>query len=133
MYQTRLSTVHEKAENLFKIRSNNYYRHPNNRYICKFEDSINTIYTLQYLLNNSFIQNIILTILDNDSKNIKSKLNTQYIRRFKYIYMKTQNYYNTISTGTNLHIKELAIINLYVMSKIQAQTGIYWLVKYLYL
>nr|YP_009498052.1 orf160 [Gracilaria changii]ART65315.1 orf160 [Gracilaria changii] len=58
---------------------------------------------------------------------------TKYLNRFKYIYYKTQNYYNITSNIYlyDQYIKEIAIFNLYILNILSYKDGIYLLIKYL--
>ena len=121
-----------KKEQIFRLRSGNYTRHPSNNSLCEFEDSIKTIHIIQDVLSNSFTQNMAFTVLNNHYKNPTSIVNQQYIKRFKYIYNKTQNYYSIYSYSINVNLSEIAIINLYIIAQLKTKHGIYLILKYLY-
>nr|YP_009510943.1 hypothetical protein [Gracilaria gracilis]AXI96616.1 hypothetical protein [Gracilaria gracilis] len=119
--------------NLFLIRCGNLLRHPKCYSLYNFKETIKIIYYLNKSINNSKMQKKINKILKaiyhgNQLKNIKP-----YLSRFKYIYYKTQNYYNITSKVYlyDQYIVEIAIFNLYIMHILGTEDGIYFLIKYL--
>ena len=59
----------------------------------------------------------------------------QYIRKFNYLYLAKHKYYNNykcIDYQYQAKINKIAIINLYLITKLKSRQGIYFLVKYLY-
>lgn len=114
-----------------KIRFGNYNRHPKYNKQCEFEDSIKAIYSINNSMTNLYIQNTIEIILNNYSNNLLCNLTQQYIKRYIYIYIKTQNHYNNLSNCINTKIKDIAISNLYILNKINTNDGIYKLIRYL--
>nr|YP_009510739.1 hypothetical protein [Gracilaria ferox]AXI96412.1 hypothetical protein [Gracilaria ferox]UAD85896.1 hypothetical protein [Gracilaria ferox] len=118
---------------LFLIRCGNLLRHSQCYTLYNFQDTIQAIYYLYKSVNNFRIQKKINNMLkelynDNHLKSIK-----QYLQRFKYIYYKTHNYYNTNSQFYfyDTDITEIAIFNLYLMHILSHENGIYFLIKYL--
>lgn len=120
-------------EELFYIRSGNLIRHPHINKICTFETSILLIYEILKLVNNYTIKNNIINIFTDIYNQNKSHIIKQYLKRFRYIYYKTQNYYNNRSEiyCNDQYIDETAIVNLYLIYNIISKDGIYFLIKYL--
>nr|YP_010197684.1 hypothetical protein LK244_pgp009 [Gracilaria flabelliformis subsp. simplex]UAD86100.1 hypothetical protein [Gracilaria flabelliformis subsp. simplex] len=119
--------------NLFLIRCGNLLRHPQSYTLYNFKETIKAIYYLYRSVNNFRMQKKINKIFkaiyhDNQLKSIK-----QYLQRFKYIYYKTQNYYNINSKFYfyDKDITEIAIFNLYMIHILSHEKGIYFLIKYL--
>lgn len=83
------------------------------------------------MISNLFVQNIAFNILNTYYQNPTSIINQQYIKRFEYIYNKTQNHYSIYSYYININLTEIAIINLYIISQIKTKQGIYLMLKYL--
>nr|WMP11934.1 hypothetical protein [Laurencia australis]WMP12146.1 hypothetical protein [Laurencia australis] len=64
-----------------------------------------------------------------ESKNLK-----QYIRKFNYLYFKRNEYYSDykyVNYQSKIEINKIAIINLYLITKLINKQGIYILAKYL--
>nr|UAD88940.1 hypothetical protein [Gracilariopsis chorda] len=124
---------HISLEELFNIRCGNFMRHPYINKLYTFETSIILIYRIYKLVNNHIIKKNIHNVLINIYNQNKSQIIKQYLKRFRYIYYKTQNYYNTRSKiyCNDQYINEMAILNLYLMQKIIYQDGMYFFIKYL--
>nr|YP_010199287.1 hypothetical protein LK225_pgp009 [Crassiphycus usneoides]UAD88736.1 hypothetical protein [Crassiphycus usneoides] len=132
-YKTNSIQVNTRLNNLFLIRCGNLFRHPSTDALYSFTENIKAIYYINRSINNSRIQKTINKILievynDNQLENI-----TKYLNRFKYIYYKTQNYYNIRSKICfhDQYMQEIAIFNLYIISILRYKDGIYFLIKYL--
>nr|YP_010199491.1 hypothetical protein LK036_pgp016 [Gracilariopsis tenuifrons]UAD89349.1 hypothetical protein [Gracilariopsis tenuifrons] len=108
-------------------------RHPYINKLYNFETSIILIYRIYKLVNHHTIRKNIHHIFIDIYNQNKSTIIRQYLKRFKYIYYKTQNYYNTRSKlyCNDQYINEIAILNLYIIQKIIYQDGIYFFIKYL--
>ena len=130
-YQKNCLTISNKLRNIFKIRCGNYNRHPKYNTLCFFDENIKTISYIHCLIKDPYIQNITEIILNNYTNSFSCTLTEQYIKRFTYLYKKTQNYYNNLSGYTNINVSEKAIINLYIINIINKKTGIYNLIKYI--
>nr|YP_009511555.1 hypothetical protein [Gracilariopsis mclachlanii]AXI97432.1 hypothetical protein [Gracilariopsis mclachlanii] len=120
-------------EELFHIRSGNFIRHPHINKIYTFETSIVLIYKIHKLVNNHTIKNNIHNIFTDIYNQNKSHIIKQYLKRFRYIYYKTQNYYNNRSEMycNDQYIDETAIVNLYIIHNIIYRDGVYFFIKYL--
>nr|YP_009293739.1 hypothetical protein Rhodyp_143 [Rhodymenia pseudopalmata]AOM64421.1 hypothetical protein Rhodyp_143 [Rhodymenia pseudopalmata] len=116
---------------MFKIRCNNLNIHPKYNQKCEFRHATNSMSRIYEAITNQSIQNTAQIILTSYIKNKPCKLTSQYIRRFGYIYKKTQSFYIDLSYNTYSSIKEKAIINLYIFNKISQEEGFYGLIKYL--
>nr|YP_010195841.1 hypothetical protein LK100_pgp009 [Crassiphycus birdiae]UAD83238.1 hypothetical protein [Crassiphycus birdiae] len=132
-YKTNSIQVNTRLNNLFLIRCGNLFRHPSTDTVYNFTENIKAIYYINRSINNSRIQKTINKILievynDNQLENIR-----KYLNRFKYIYYKTQNYYNIRSKICfhDQYMQEIAIFNLYIISILRYKDGIYFLIKYL--
>nr|YP_009509375.1 hypothetical protein [Gracilaria vermiculophylla]AXI97025.1 hypothetical protein [Gracilaria vermiculophylla]WDZ68006.1 hypothetical protein [Gracilaria vermiculophylla] len=117
------------------MRCGNSTRKPTANTLYNFKESIKIIYDLYNSSHNSKIQqniNNILKMIYVDHE-LKSEHIKQYLRRFKYIYYKTQNYYNISSKFHiyNQYIEEIAIYQLYILYRLSHKDGIYFLIKYL--
>nr|YP_009346762.1 hypothetical protein [Gracilaria firma]APR74297.1 hypothetical protein [Gracilaria firma] len=132
-YSQNSIQFHTSLKTLFLIRCSNLFRHPNTHSLYNFIKNIRAIYYISKSINNSRIQrstnNMLIAMYDNNQlENI-----TKYLNRFKYIYYKTQNYYNITSNIYlyDQYIKEIAIFNLYILNILSYKDGIYLLIKYL--
>ena len=95
-----------------------------NRYTTRFH-LIHEIYQLILQLK---VQEITTSILHGYKSN--SIITLQYLRKYKYLYQKTQHYYK-ITSNNNINIEQLALMNLYIINQIY-HLGFYFLFKYLY-
>nr|YP_009391744.1 hypothetical protein [Laurenciella marilzae]ARW59888.1 hypothetical protein [Laurenciella marilzae] len=58
----------------------------------------------------------------------------QYIRKFNYLYLKNDKYYNKykyLDHISKIEVNKIAITNLYLITKLIGKQGIYTLIKYL--
>ena len=95
-----------------------------NPYTTRFH-LIHEIYQLILQLK---IQEITISILHGYKSN--SIITIQYLRKYKYLYQKTQHYYK-ITSNNNINIEQSALMNLYIINQIY-HLGFYFLFKYLY-
>lgn len=116
---------------IFLIRSGNYIRNAKNHSLFDFYQTIKIIYKIYIYLKQVYLQEIIIKILNNYSHSLYNSIEFQYYNRFKYIYKKTQNYYNHFSYYKQIKLEHLALINLYIIHKINNKYGFYFLIKYL--
>lgn len=96
-----------------------------------FQEIIILIYNIQDLFSKSSIRNIIYEILVNSYQDNASTISRQYLKKFHYIYNKTYSYYYLHSHQNNKNLKQIALINLYMIYKINDKEGIYFFIKYL--
>nr|YP_009393616.1 hypothetical protein [Bostrychia simpliciuscula]ARW62178.1 hypothetical protein [Bostrychia simpliciuscula] len=120
--------------NLIKINQNirNYY----NNSSCNFIQCIYQIYIIYNFIQINVLNELILQILQKYKKCVKSLEVQQYLNKFTYIYFVKYEYYYTYKSLNCLYkinINELAILNLYIIKKLQSRQGILILIKYLYL
>lgn len=109
-----------------------YYKNKKNNTIPEqIRLIMKNIYFLYYKTKQRHIQELIQSILINYALDLKSLIAQQYCKRFKYIYIKTQNNYSSLSFLENMHIQKLAIMNLYIINILHKPQGLYNLVKYL--
>uniref|UniRef100_UPI003001E23D hypothetical protein n=1 Tax=Anunuuluaehu liula TaxID=3049639 RepID=UPI003001E23D len=129
-----LENTHKKyiLYNILLIRFGNYIRHADTNSSLEFKQYIKGIQICYSLITQSCLNNLASEILYNVCNQIQPQLTSQYIKRFKYIYNQTQDYYNTYSEYNDLNIYNIAIVNLYIISRINNKYGIYYLIKYLY-
>nr|YP_010196870.1 hypothetical protein LKZ11_pgp009 [Gracilaria cliftonii]UAD84674.1 hypothetical protein [Gracilaria cliftonii] len=132
-YKVNSIQIRTRLNDLFLIRCGNLFRHPNTHSLYNFTENIKAIYYIIKSINNSRIQRSINKILiamydDNQLENMN-----KYLNRFKYIYYKTQNYYNITSKiyFYDQYIKEIAILNLYIINILNYKDSAYLLIKYL--
>ena len=121
----------KKTQVQHNLQLNSYHNHPKHYSTCHLEENIKNIYLIHQLLNNTYIQYVIKTIINNYSKNIFCPLTEQYFRKFYFLYNKTNIYYNIISHYLNHTTEELAITNLYILYKITQNIKTEVLIKYL--
>nr|YP_009392373.1 hypothetical protein [Osmundaria fimbriata]ARW60935.1 hypothetical protein [Osmundaria fimbriata] len=120
---------------LKSLTTNKHFAHFNNSNYKNFQEIIKSIYTIYLISQQTIIYHVIKDII-NYYKYGNYKQAEQYLRRFKYIYFKRQEQYESYKSLNNMsyiNIYEVAIINLYIISQLQYKTGLYFLVKYLYL
>nr|UAD87909.1 hypothetical protein [Gracilaria textorii] len=132
-YKINSVEIATRLNNLFLIRCGNLLRHPQSYTLCNFQETIEAIYYLYRSVNNFRMQKKIHKILKAICYNNQLKSMKQYLQRFKYIYYKTHNYYNTNSKFYfyDKYIIEIAILNLYIIYILGHKNGIYFLIKYL--
>nr|YP_009511148.1 hypothetical protein [Hydropuntia rangiferina]AXI96821.1 hypothetical protein [Hydropuntia rangiferina]UAD87501.1 hypothetical protein [Hydropuntia rangiferina] len=122
-----------RLDNTFCIRCGNLTRHPKVYTLHNFNNSIQLMHYIYNLIHDYKIQKNINEIFSIIYKNKKSNKIKQYLNRFKYIYYKTQNYYNIISETyfDDKYITEIALLNLYIIYISSNKNGIYFLIKYI--
>lgn len=92
------------------------------------------LYTLHKKINNYLLSRRANLILKSYTNYRESKKLKQYIRKFNYLYFKRNKYYNDykyINYTSKIEINKIAIINLYLITKLVNKQGIYVLIKYL--
>nr|QCI07405.1 hypothetical protein [Leiomenia cribrosa] len=119
------------SQYIFLIRSGNCIRNVKNHTLFNFYHTIVISYQIYIYLKQIYLQEIIIKILNNHCNSINNSIEKQYFNRFKYIYERTQNSYNHYSYYQKVNIKQIAIINLYLIYKINNNYGFYFLIKYL--
>nr|QVY58395.1 hypothetical protein [Kappaphycus striatus] len=103
----------------------------NNRNITCINEYIYDLFNIYNLLYSQHLHSIILRILNDYCNNINSCKIFKYIYRFEYIYRKTQ-YNNAKKNYMNKrNIEKIAIENLYIISEIIDQYGVYKLFHYI--
>nr|YP_010199082.1 hypothetical protein LK147_pgp009 [Hydropuntia urvillei]UAD88531.1 hypothetical protein [Hydropuntia urvillei] len=127
------SKINYYLHNLFLIRCGNLIKHPKNYSLYNFKKSIQLIYYIHNSIYSYRMQSNIYEILETIHKTQKSNKIKQYLNRFKYVYYKTQNYYNIMSNTytEDKFIVKIAILNLYIIHISSYKEGIYFLIKYL--
>lgn len=94
-----------------------------------YETTFNFIYKMNQFIVQLHLQETAIKILQGYRNN--SIITLQYLRKYKYLYQKTQHYYKITSHNNNIHIEKLALMNLYIINQIY-HFGFYFLFKYLY-
>lgn len=147
-----------QADNLIRIENPNIYKHHysnqkiNNNiieliryaisirkyrritYSC-FTNFIIYIYQIHKRIDCYMIYQKANLILRHYIQNNKSSSFKQYIRKFNYLYFEQNHYYinyKHIDHQYKKNIKQIAIQNLYFITKLINKQGIYLLVRYLY-
>lgn len=121
-------------KDLFDIKHHHYIR---NVSINNFEEhtkTIQIILSIYRIIKKLYLEDMIIHILKNSCHQSSSLLVKQYIKRYKYIYQKTQSYYNIKShyIYNQSSIEYTAMANLYIINQIYNIKGLYSLIKYLY-
>lgn len=130
IYNQTINTT-KLYQDIFFIRSGNYIRNINNNLLFNLHQTITIIYRIYIYSKQMYLQEIVKRILNNYCNSINNTIELQYYNRFNYIYKKTQNYHNHYSYYKQAKIEQLAIINLYIINKINNNYGFYFLIKYL--
>lgn len=118
-------------EYIYNIKFKKYIKNLEKNSAYTFQEIIILIYNIQYLFSKPSIRNIIYEILVNSSQKNASIISIQYLNKFNYIYNKTSHYYYMHSHNSNKNLKEIALINLYMIYRINYKEGIYFFIKYL--
>nr|AOM64623.1 hypothetical protein Riqu_144 [Riquetophycus sp.] len=95
------------------------------------ENSILLIINIYNLIKTKYLQEIVNKILKDYSNRCKCKLTLQYLKRYIYIYSKTQKYYSKNDQNNNINIQNIAITNLYIIKKINQVQGLFFMIQYL--
>ena len=118
-------------QHIFFIRSGNYIRNTNGNLLFNLHQTITIIYQIYLYSKQIYLQEIVKKVLNNYCNSIDNTIEVQYYNRFQYIYRKTQNYYSHYSYYKHIKTEQLAILNLYIINKINNNYGFYFLIKYL--
>nr|YP_010951847.1 hypothetical protein RU988_pgp008 [Laurencia elata]WMP12786.1 hypothetical protein [Laurencia elata] len=111
-----------------------YLKKYNNIVYQYLATTILNLYILHKQINNYFLSKKAYLILKSYTSYKESKKLKQYIRKFNYLYFKRNKYYNDyryINYASKIEINKIAIINLYLITKLINKQGIYVLIKYL--
>nr|YP_009300447.1 hypothetical chloroplast RF65 [Campylaephora sungminbooi]AKU47366.1 hypothetical chloroplast RF65 [Campylaephora sungminbooi] len=113
--KTRLNQYYINNQNLFKKNKIDY------SYTC----AIILINILYKVINKNKSSELVQLILKQD------KLLNQYIKKFHHIYFNNQDYYTLYTKHEKPNIKQIAIINLYIIYIIIQSTNFLYLTYYL--
>ena len=130
MYNGTIDTT-KFDQHIFFIRSGNHIRNTNGNLLFNLHQTVTIIYQIYIYSKQIYLQEIVKKVLNNYCNSIHNTIEVQYYNRFQYIYRKTQNYYNHHSYYEQIKIEQLAILNLYIINKINNNYGFYFLIKYL--
>nr|WMP11668.1 hypothetical protein [Laurencia tasmanica] len=111
-----------------------YLKKYNNIIYQYLATTILNLYILHKQINNYLLSKKAYLILKSYTSYKESKKLKQYIRKFNYLYFKRNKYYNDyryINYASKIEINKIAIINLYLITKLINKQGIYVLIKYL--
>lgn len=111
-----------------------YLKKYNNIIYQYLATAILNLYILHKKINNYLLSKKAYLILQSYTSYNESKKLKQYIRKFNYLYFKRNKYYNDykyIDYESKIKINKIAIINLYLITKLINKQGIYILIKYL--
>nr|YP_009396903.1 hypothetical protein [Ophidocladus simpliciusculus]ARW66089.1 hypothetical protein [Ophidocladus simpliciusculus] len=100
----------------------------------KFIQLIVYINLIHLTINKSSLNKLATVILKHHIKNKELLDLKQYLKKFHYIYFMKKEYYHTyksIEYSYSLKIKEIAITNLYLITRLTEKNGIYFLIAYL--
>lgn len=122
------------SQDLLHIKEDNYIEYKNINSSTSHKKTIKIIQDIYKIIKKLYFKEIIINIIDNscNKNNSYYSIKEQYLRRYKYIYQKTQDYYKMKSQTNNLNIEYQAITNLYIVNQVYNIKGIYTLIKYLY-
>nr|YP_009395886.1 hypothetical protein [Herposiphonia versicolor]ARW64866.1 hypothetical protein [Herposiphonia versicolor] len=99
-----------------------------------FIDIIKNIYSINRIIKKHLIDEIAIDILKEYTKQKKINLINKYNQKFYYIYHRKKEYYKNYKIILNksyIDFNDIAIINLYIISKLTKKSGIYIFIKYL--
>nr|YP_009391950.1 hypothetical protein [Acrosorium ciliolatum]ARW60094.1 hypothetical protein [Acrosorium ciliolatum] len=108
-----------------------YIRYSNHKESCNFLDTIIYISLIYEIIHENLLNKISIEIINEYRKSKKSYIAIQYINKFNYIYNKTYEYYYNYNYY-ELDKTEIAMTTLYIISQIQKQNSIYFLIKFFY-
>nr|YP_010850921.1 hypothetical protein QQP85_pgp008 [Lophurella mutabilis]WGH13609.1 hypothetical protein [Lophurella mutabilis] len=95
---------------------------------------IKNIYTIKLIIDKYLLNEIANEILKNYAKSKKCKSISKYYKKFYKIYYEKKEYYKNyklLHSRYKVDINNIALINLYIISKSIEKDGIYLLIKYL--
>nr|YP_010850525.1 hypothetical protein QQP83_pgp008 [Lophurella caespitosa]WGH13213.1 hypothetical protein [Lophurella caespitosa] len=95
---------------------------------------IKKIYTIKLIIDKYLLNEIADEILKNYAKSKKCKSISKYYKKFYKIYCEKKEYYKNyklLHSKYKVDINNIALINLYIISKSIKKDGIYLLIKYL--
>nr|YP_009398787.1 hypothetical protein [Kuetzingia canaliculata]ARW67973.1 hypothetical protein [Kuetzingia canaliculata] len=106
-------------------------------YYSNFKEILDIIYITYLNSQQKTIKHLTKNMLSkySDSSDSCNELK-QYLRRFKFIYFKKQEYYKSTKSLDYLckvNINEIALLNLYIILQLKNKTGLHFLIKYLYI
>lgn len=119
-------------EDLFDIKEHNHINYKTLHYSKNHKKTITIIQDIYKIINKLHLKKATINVINNCYNNRNSTLKQQYIRRYKYIYQTTKDYYKIKSQANKLNIEYQAIKNLYIINQVYNIKGIYILMKYLY-
>lgn len=135
-YTEFLLTDNQPIISNFLMRLSNYIRHPSYFMRCSFTDAMHVTYLINQFIRKPHVQHRIYKILDDYANTDTtlfsfSKLTHQYIHRFKHIYSKTHDLYNSNHYEIKTNIEYTSILNLYILNQTYTKLGTYRLIQYL--
>lgn len=129
-------TLENNSENKISKLNTVYHSIKNQEYNKKqdFTLLIDEMFKIQKFVKNNSLYSISKSIITNKSSNHYTM--KQYLLKFNYIYFENKKYYlkyKTVFSEKNdkIAIRENAILNLYILSRLNSNQGIYELLKYL--
>nr|ARW63824.1 hypothetical protein [Chondria sp. (in: red algae)] len=99
-----------------------------------FIDIVNYIFILHKNVNTLLLDNITNDLIRDYLKHKHSNRVKKYLKKFHYIYFSQDKYYKTfksINYSYRINVDKIALINLYIITKLKSKRGIYILIKYL--
>nr|YP_010618982.1 hypothetical protein orf122 [Deltalsia parasitica]WAX02995.1 hypothetical protein orf122 [Deltalsia parasitica] len=100
----------------------------------QFIKIIEYIYTIKLIIEKYLLHEIANEILKNYATSTKCNTINKYNKKFYNTYIRQISYYKNYKTLNDKHkvnINNIALINLYIISKLIQNKGIYILIKYL--
>nr|YP_010851713.1 hypothetical protein QQP89_pgp008 [Echinothamnion hystrix]WGH14598.1 hypothetical protein [Echinothamnion hystrix] len=110
------------------LKKNNFSKHH------RFVKLIKQIYIIHLIIDKYLLNEIANEILKNYSQSKKCNSISKYRKKFYKIYCEQKEYYKNyklLNSKYKVDIKNIALINLYIISKSIKKDGIYFLIKYL--
>nr|YP_010851515.1 hypothetical protein QQP88_pgp008 [Echinothamnion hookeri]WGH14398.1 hypothetical protein [Echinothamnion hookeri] len=100
----------------------------------KFIKLIKKIYIIQLIIDKYLLNEIANEVLKNYTKSKKCNFINKYRKKFYKTYCEKKEYYKNyklLHSENQIDIHNIALINLYIISKSVKKDGTYFLIKYL--
>nr|QCI04829.1 hypothetical protein [Bornetia secundiflora] len=96
-----------------------------------FSSLIKYINTIHMIIDNTLLQQSSIYIIKQYNQYPLSNIVTKYLNKFCYLYYKSQSYYDGYSFYQKTKLTKIAMTNLYIISHIDNQDRLFYILKYL--